>query len=253
MLLNVWGYRCVSKKAEEPLTKYIVPQRQVRLLSAASPLAPSKASQSEDKPLQLAIIGAALFQYLARQKDIKIFAILMWDIDYQLNKNKKPSTNSATKIQECYHSFLDVFLKETSNTVSAYSKHNCVVRLFNEKDHSQAALRAMLKKKLAFIEKFLEYNLKKNFIEVSNAPCSSSIMLIVKPRGGIQFCVDYWKLIELTKKNAYPILLIAEILAQLSHAKILIKINIWQVFHKLCMAAESEDLTMMIIWFGAYK
>ena len=74
-------------------------------------------------------------------------------------------------------------------------------------------LRAMPKEKLAFVKKFLKDNLKKNFIKVSSAPCSLPIMLAVKLRGGIWFCVNYWKLNELTKKNTYPIPLIAETLA----------------------------------------
>lgn len=78
-------------------------------------------------------------------------------------------------------------------------------------------------------------------------------MLAVKPRGDICFCIDYWKLNKLTKKDAYLIPLIAETLAQLSHAKVFTKIDIWQTFHKLCMAVELEDLTTMITWFSAYK
>ena len=177
----------------------------------------------------------------------------MRDIDYQLNKDKKPLTNPATKVSECYHNFLDVFLKEVSNTVSAYSKHDYMICLLGEKDHDQAALRAMPKKKLAFVKKFLKDNLKKNFIEASSAPCSSPIMLAVKPGGNIRFCMDYWKVNKLTKKDAYLILLIAETLVQLSHARVFTKIDIRQAFHKLCMAAELEDLTIMIIQFGAYK
>ena len=253
MLSNAWGYRCVSKKAEESLAKYIVPQRQARASSVASLLAPSKASQLEEKLLHLTIIGAALFEYLAKQKGIEIFAISMQDIDYQLNKNKRPPTDPATKVPECYHNSLDVFSKEASNTISAHSKHNHVIRLLGEKDHDQATLRAMLKEKLAFIKKFLEDNLKKGFIEASSAPCFLPIMLAVKPGSGIQFCVDYRKLNELTKKDAYSIPLIAETLAQLSHARVFTKIDIRQVFHKLHMAAELEDLTTMITWFGTYK
>ena len=123
----------------------------------------------------------------------------------------------------------------------------------NEKDHSQAALRPMSNERLVFIKKFLKDNLKKNFIEASSTFCSLSIMLTVKPEGGIRFCVNYQKLNKLTKKDAYPILLITETLAQLSHAKMFTKIDIWQAFYKLCIAAESEDLTTMITQFEAYK
>ena len=70
ILPNIRGYRCVSKEAEKSPVKYIVPQRQVRALSVASPLALSKASQPEEKPLHLVMIGAALFQYLVNVKDL---------------------------------------------------------------------------------------------------------------------------------------------------------------------------------------
>ena len=79
------------------------------------------------------------------------------------------------------------------------------------------------------------------------------ILLAKKPNGGIRFCVDYKRLNELTKKDAYLILLIAETLAQLKDAKIFTKIDIRQAFHKLQIAAESEDLTTMATQFGAYK
>ena len=111
----------------------------------------------------------------------------------------------------------------------------------------------MFKPQLKFVKKFLEEHLKKGFIEASKAPCSSLILLAKKPRGGIRFCVNYWKLNELTKKDAYPIPLITKTLAQLKGAKVFIKIDIRQAFHKLRMAASSEDLTTMATRFGAFK
>lgn len=101
----------------------------------------------------------------------------MRDIDYQLNKDKRPSINPAIIVLKCYHDFLDVFLKQTSNTVLAHLKHNHVIRLLGEKNHGQAVLRAMLKKKLAFVKKFLEDNLKKALLKqvMHPAPCQSCL------------------------------------------------------------------------------
>lgn len=50
-----------------------------------------------------------MFQYLAKQKDVEVFAISMQDINYQLDKDKKPPTNPATRVPECYHNFLTSF------------------------------------------------------------------------------------------------------------------------------------------------
>lgn len=81
------------------------------------------------------MIDVALFAYLAKQKNMEIFAISMQNIEYQLNKDEKPLTNPATKMPKCYHKFLDVFSKEASNTMSAHLKHNYMIKLLSKKDH----------------------------------------------------------------------------------------------------------------------
>ena len=111
----------------------------------------------------------------------------------------------------------------------------------------------MSKPQLEFVKKFLGKNLKKSFIKASRASCSSLILLAKKLSERICFCVDYKRLNKLTKKNAYPIPLIAETLAQLKGAKIFTKIDIRQAFHKLRMSASSEDLTTMATKFSAFK
>ena len=111
----------------------------------------------------------------------------------------------------------------------------------------------MSKPQLKFVKNFLEENLKKRFTEASKAPCFLLILLAKKPGGGIRFCVDYKRLNELTKKDAYPISLIAKRLAQLKRAKVFTKIDICQAFHKLRMSASSEDLTTIVTRFGAFK
>lgn len=115
----------------------------------------------------------------------------MRNINYQLDKDKRPSTNPATKVLECYHSFLDVFSKKASNIMSAHSKHNYMIRLLSEKDYSQAVLRSISNERLIFVTKFFENNLKKSFIEASSALCFLPIMLAVKPGSGIRFYINY--------------------------------------------------------------
>ena len=62
-------------------------------------------------------------------------------------------------------------------------------------------------------------------------------------RRAIRFCVNYRKLNAFTKKDAYPLPLIAETIARLKKAIVFTKIDICQAFHKLQMASNSEDLT----------
>ena len=90
----------------------------------------------ETKPLDLAFINVTQFQYLAKQKDVEIFAISMRDIEYelntilikdikyQLNKTAKTLTNLKTVVPKEYHKFLDVFSKEALDTLLSYLKYN---------------------------------------------------------------------------------------------------------------------------------
>ena len=78
-------------------------------------------------------------------------------------------------------------------------------------------------------------------------------MLAAKPGGSIRFYVDYKRLNEVIKKDAYLIPLIKEILAQLKNAKVFTKINIRQAFHKLRMIADLKDLTTFALRFGTFK
>lgn len=84
----------------------------------------------------------------------------------------------------------------------------------------------MFKPQLKFVKQFLEENLKKSFIEASQAFCSSPILLARKPKESFGFYINYKRLNKLIKKDAYPILLIAKTLAQLKNTKVFTKINI---------------------------
>ena len=178
----------------------------------------------------------------------------MQDIEYQLKKATKTPTDPKTMVSEDYHKFLNVFSKKASDTLSEHSKYDHRIQFLEDyKDHSNCSLQAMSKQKLQFVKKFLEKNLKKRFIKASSASCLSSIMLAVKLEGSVRFCIDYRKLNKLTVKNTYSISLIKETPAQLRNTKVFTKIDIWQAFHKLQMAADSKDYTTFLCRFGAFK
>ena len=180
--------------------------------------------------------------------------ILIKNIKYQLNKTAKTPTDPKLVVPKEYHKFLNVFLKEASDTLLPHSKYDHQTYLLKGyKDHGNSLLSKMSKPKLQFVKKFLEEHLKKRFIEASNTLYSSQIMLAAKLGKGIGFCIDYRRLNKLTKKDNYPIPLIKESLAQLKNMKVFTKINICQIFHKLRMAADSEDYTTFALWFGVFK
>ncbi len=111
----------------------------------------------------------------------------------------------------------------------------------------------MLSYKLQKIKEYLKDNLKKKFITLSKASFASLILFVEKKDDSLCFCVNYWKLNALIKRDRYSILLINEVLARIQGSKYLTQLNIIIMFNKLRMSSKSEDLTTFVTFFDVYK
>ena len=137
---------------------------------------------------------------------------------------------------------INVFFKSTSNELTLHREHDYKIKI-----------KKINFRKLDFVKKYFENNLKKEFIIVNYAFCLSSILLIKKSNDKLKFCVNYRKLNQMIKKNRYFISFITKIFAQLLKVKIFFKINIRQIFHKFRMKEVFENLIIFITKFGVYK
>jgi hypothetical protein len=82
---------------------------------------------------------------------------------------------------------------------------------------------------------------------------ASPVLFVAKPNGSLRFCVDYRKLNSLTKKDQHLLPLIDETLARIANAKIFIKLDIRQAFHRIRIDADSKELTTFRTRYGTYK
>ncbi len=76
------------------------------------------------------------------------------------------------------------------------------------------------------LDAFLKDNLDTGRIRSSKSPMASPFFFIKKKDGKLRPVQDYWKLNEMTIKNRYPLPLISELINQLSHAKIILKMDV---------------------------
>ena len=61
--------------------------------------------------------------------------------------------------------------------------------------------------------------LQKDVIQPSSSPWSSGIVMVQKKYRTKRFCIDYRKLNDVTKKGAYPLPRIDDLMAKLARAK----------------------------------
>jgi hypothetical protein len=106
---------------------------------------------------------------------------------------------------------------------------------------------------LEFVREYIRDNLANGFIMPSESSFSSPILLVNKGNGKFRFCVDYRTLNDHTIRDAYPLPLFEDTQNQLAGKKWFSKLDIIAAFNKLCMDADSEDLTAFKTRYGSYK
>ncbi len=81
----------------------------------------------------------------------------------------------------------------------------------------------------------------------------SLVLFTLKINDDLCFCVNYWKLNVIIKRNCYSLLLINEMIDKIVDCKHLTQLNIIFAFNKLRMHLDSENYTIFIIALEAYK
>ena len=170
------------------------------------------------------MIKVAVYWSLVKNKKIKIFFLIISEINKVLSSvedfaklNKMISVMSLNKLKKklliVYHDFLNVFDREKITQLPLHQSYDHKIKLEDENQLSWSQLYFISSYKLQKIKEYLKENLKKKFITLSKASFASSILFIEKKDDSLCFCMNYWKLNALIKRNRYSILLIDEVLA----------------------------------------
>ena len=88
------------------------------------------------------------------------------------------------------------------------------------------------------IDKMLE----EDAIEPWYSDWLNPILMIRKPNGKYRFCLDFRKVNKITKKELYPIPIMAEILDALRSAKYLSKIDLRSAYHQIPLEEELRKI-----------
>jgi hypothetical protein len=216
----------------------------------------SEISNSKEKlsKVNIAMIEASAFNMMSKRKNVNLFSIILKNVEKHFEKHNKSNTVIKNVLSFKYHEFLDVFDKKAFNTFVSHRFYDHKIVLKKDVIFDYTSLYKMFEKELKIVKKYLEDNLKKNFIVANRFFFASSVMFMKKTNESLRFCVDYKKLNQLIKKNRYSLSLIEKTLIHLSKTKYFIKLDIRQTFHRIRIAnIEFEDLITFKIKFDVYK
>ncbi len=217
-------------------------------------------------------VRVASFHALIKQSKknrIEIFAMLIKDIDREIVYNTQCKLNildvtfinaSAQNLEDIkvklslkYQNFLDVFDQAQVNKLSFHCSYDHKIKLTNDVTSSKCWAYWMSFYKLQKIKEYLNENLSKSFITFSKISYFSLILFALKINNNLCFCINYWKLNVIIKRNCYSLLFIDEMIDKIIDCKHLTQLNIIFAFNKLHMHLDSENYTIFIIILKAYK
>ncbi len=217
-------------------------------------------------------INIIFFQALVKRKkknQIEIFAMSIEDIDrkiiyntqcklnviniFSVNETTQNLEDIKVKLSSKYQNFLDVFDRAQADKLSSHRSYDHKIKLTNNVTSSCCWAYWMSFYKLQKVKKYLNENLFKEFIISSKALYFSLVLFILKANEDLRFCIDYWKLNVIIKRNRYFLLLINEVIDKIVDCKHLTWLNIISTFNKLQMHFDSENYTIFIIALEVYK
>ncbi len=217
-------------------------------------------------------INAASFKTLlncSKKNQIKVFALFMTDINKEIAYNTQCNLNALNvflidemtqnlkdikaKLSSKYHEFLDVFDRAQLNKLSSHHFYDHKNKLINDSISSHCWVYWMFFVKLLKVKKYLNENLSKKFITFSQTLYFFLVLFILKANEDLWFCVNYWKLNVIFKRNRYSLSLIDEIIDKIVSCKHLTRLNIISAFNKLQIHLNSENYITFITALEAYK
>ena len=90
-------------------------------------------------------------------------------------------------------------------------------------------------------KELLREMLDKNVIKTSNSPWASPVILVQKKDGTTRFCVDYRKVNAVTRKDAYPLPRVDDILDTLAGSKWFSKLDLISGYWQVEMSPEHQE------------
>ena len=101
--------------------------------------------------------------------------------------------------------------------------------------------------------KLLSDMLKKDVIQTSRCPWASPIVLVPKKDGSVRFCVDYRKVNNLTRKDAYPLPRVDDTLDTLSGSKWFSTLDLISWYWQVEVAEEDREKTAFCTPDGLFE
>jgi hypothetical protein len=155
----------------------------------------------------------------------------------QINENNNRISN---EISSQYVAFQDIFFEIKTHKFSKHDFHDHVIEISSNRDFFFDFIYNLSTTKLKILKNYIDEYMKKNFIIEFVSSAKVFILFVKKTNDKFRLCVNYKDLNEIIIKNRHSLFFINENLNRLFEARIFIKLNVKDVFHRIRIREEDE-------------
>jgi len=245
----------------------VVVQDPISVDSPGIPLDPPSISPSISNPTpepptvsqkpHISFINAAAYARACRLEGSQAFQLNLADIPDLLARSATASTSDQgpdlTVIPEEYHGFADVFSKTKADRLPEHRPYDLKINTPEGTTPPLGPIYSLSAVELQTLREFIDEHLRIGFIRPTRSPCGAPVLFIKKKDGSLRLCVDFRGLNKITRKDRYPIPLVADLLDAPKKARIYTKIDLRHAYHLVRISEGDEWKTAFRTRYGSYE
>jgi hypothetical protein len=227
--------------------------------SSDSSLSRTTAQPEPESDMDIKIVSFRSAQLFAKRRENQVFllrrAITEEDYDKFFKPSEDPPLDTLLSPEEMveYADCLPTFNRDAAQKLPDHGPFDHEIKLIPGMDPPNIRPRPFSGQQAEAIERYIEDNEARGFIERTSSPARNNLLIVAKPGGGLRVCVDYRQLNDVTIKDRHPIPFFRETLSQLNGAKIFSKFDVIYAFHRIRIKPGSEWLTAFSTRKGTYQ
>ena len=211
---------------------------------------------SPPKKPSISFINAAAYVRACKLEGTQVFQLNLTS-DSELFARSATTASAEgvdlSKIPEDYHEFADVFSKTRADTLAEHRPYDLKIQIEEGSMPPLGPIYSLSAIELQTLREFIDENLAIGFIRPTRSPCGAPVLFIKKKDGSLRLCVDFRGLNKITKKDRYPIPLIADLLDAPKKARIYTKIDLRHAYHLVRIAEGDEWKTAFRTRYGSFE
>ena len=146
-------------------------------------------------------------------------------------------------IDKYYGDLTEAFNEEIAETLPEHRPYDCKIELEPDVPLYKGAIYPTSPREEKALKEYIDENLAKGFIRRSESPAGYPVMFVPKKSGELRLCMNYRKLNQWTKRNAYPIPRISAVFEAMKGAVVFSKFDLKSAYNLVRIREGDEYMT----------